>query len=51
MKKGDKVQYTGKGFLNFDPDKTEMTVLEVKANDVMVDYMGREMLVRNYEVK
>jgi hypothetical protein len=46
-----KVEYIGKGFLGFDPDKTEMTVIEVLTHDLRVDYYGQEMLVRNYEVK
>jgi hypothetical protein len=51
MKKDDKVQYIGKGFLGFKPDQTEMTIIEVFAHDYMVDYYGREMLVYKHEVK
>jgi hypothetical protein len=48
---GDKVEYTGKGFIGYCPKDSEMTILEVKMNDFVVDYYGRKILVRNYEVK
>jgi hypothetical protein len=51
MKKGDKVKYTGKGFLGFCSDNTDMTILEVNPFDFLVNYNGQEVLVRNYEIE
>lgn len=51
MKNGDKVEYIGKGFLGFDKSDTQMSVVKVEKHDVWVLYKGREMLVRDYEVR
>ena len=49
-KEGDTVEYIGKGFIRFDPTVTEMKVLEVERYDLVVEYKGEKLLVRNCEV-
>ena len=55
MKKGQKLQYIGKGFLGFHPHFTEMIFLSRKGFDLEVYYNGDsikgKMLVRESEVK
>lgn len=56
MKKGQKLQYIGKGFIGFHPHFTEMEFISNEGlNDYWVDYKGGtlqgKMLVRKSEVK
>ncbi len=51
MEEGDKVKYTGKGFIGFDWSDTEMIVVKEMHHDVCVKYKDKEMLVRKYEVE
>jgi len=54
MKKGQKLQYIGKGFLGFNPEQTTMyfsaNVIS-SINDIWVSYNGLGMIVRKSEVK
>ncbi len=54
MKKGQKLQYIGKGFLNYNPEQPIMyfaTKDLVSENDIWVDYNGYRLMVRKSEVK
>lgn len=54
MKKGQKLQYIGKGFLNYNPEQPFMFFAMndiVSDNDIWVDYNGYRILVRKSEVK
>ncbi|NRA92182.1 MAG: hypothetical protein HRU26_05760 [Psychroserpens sp.] len=56
MKKGQKLQYIGKGFIGFHPHFTEMEFISNEGlNDCWVNYKGGtlqgKMLVRKSEVK
>lgn len=57
MKKGQKLQYIGKGFIGFHPHFTEMEFISKEGlNDYWVNYKGSpqikgKMLVRKSEVK
>ena len=56
MKRGQKLQYIGKGFIGFHPHFTEMTFIHKEGeNDYYVYYYGGtikgKMLVRKSEVK
>ena len=50
--KDQKVKYIGKGFLGFNKDHLEMTIIEkVYFLDYKVKYLDFEMLVSEYEIK
>lgn len=49
-KEGDTVKYIGKGFIRFDPSVVEMKILEIERYDLVVEYKGEKLLVRNCEV-
>tara|TARA_R110000851_G_scaffold304513_1_gene462355 strand:- start:260 stop:433 length:174 start_codon:yes stop_codon:yes gene_type:complete len=55
MKKGAILEYTGKGFIGYNPDFTEMTFICHDFYDYSVEYSNGkdkfEMLVRPSEVK
>lgn len=51
LKEGDKLKYTGKGFLSFDKNTTEMTFLQKSGFDYLVEYNGMTVRVRTYEVE
>jgi hypothetical protein len=54
MKKGTKLIYTGKGFVDYDPQYKEMEFISEEENDYWVYYENStdryKMLVRNTEV-
>ena len=54
MKKGQKLQYIGKGFLNYIPEQPIMyfAMNDLTSNfDIWVDYNGYRLMVRKSEVK
>ena len=51
MTEGDKLKYTGKGFMGFDPSFTEMKFLQESGFDYLVEYKGETVRVREYEVE
>ena len=53
-KKGEKVEYIGRGFLGYDPNDNQMEFLEydnLSICDCWVIYCGTKMLVRDSEIK
>lgn len=48
---GQKVKYKGRGFLGFDPKITEMTIVEVRHIDIVVNYKGEKMSILRHEIK
>lgn len=51
MKKGQKLNYIGLGFLGFDPEDTEMIYISKIGGCLKVTYKKTEMAVRVHEVE